>query len=119
MSPDEEIEKLREVFKILGEGLPQILNSIADLSYDPKRVAAFATSTAEFYKQLREAGVPEDKAAELTKAFMERSNPMGPLGGLFGGAGVQDLDDLLGKAGKADRKFVFKVKDRHDEEKDE
>lgn len=125
MSPDDDIEKLREVLKALGEGLPSILNSVTNLAYDPKRVAAFATSTAEFYRQLREAGVPEDKAAELTKSFMERMNPMGPLGGLLGASGMGDLDEMIGKLGKVGKmgkvpkRIVFKVGDSSEDEEKE
>lgn len=112
MSPDDEIDKLREVLRALGEGLPNILNSVADMAFDPKRVAAFATSTAEFYRQLREAGVPEDKAAELTKVFIERTNPMGPLGGLLGSSGasgLEDLDALLGGGPRRGGSVKFKI----------
>lgn len=120
MSPQDDVDQLRQVLRALGEGLPNILNSLADMAFDPKRVAAFATSTAEFYRQLREAGVPEDKAAELTKVFIERTNPMGPLGGMLGGSGASGFDDLGaffgGAAGKARPKVVFKVGNETDDE---
>lgn len=123
MGDDRDVEQLREVMRILGDSLPNLLKSLTDMTSDPKRVAAFAASTAEFYKQLKDAGVPDDKAAELTKVFMERANPMGPLGALFG-SGPGDLGKAFGgnfgDFGPSTRKgkMVFRVggKDSDDEE---
>lgn len=120
MSGDDDLEKLREVMKVLGDSLPNLMKGLADLSYDPKRVAAFATSTAEFYKQLREAGVPEDKAAELTKTFMDKANLGGPLQALFGSGGgdLGELGEWISSATKGPGKVVFKVGSDEDEEEE-
>lgn len=113
MGGKDDIEELREVMKILGENLPNLLKQISDLASDQKRVAAFATSTAEFYRQLRESGVPEDKAVELTKVFMSRASPAGPLDALFNnmGGSLGDLGPLVEQARRARGSVTVRIGD--------
>ncbi|MDE2046764.1 MAG: hypothetical protein KGJ69_16715, partial [Thermoplasmata archaeon] len=70
-------------------------------------------STAEFYKQLKEAGVPDEKAVELTKAFMERAGPSSPLGAIFGNIGpdLKDLGPLFEKTARGPRTITVRVGD--------
>ena len=112
--PDEDLEQLREIMRLLGESLPGFVKSLSDLAFDPKRVSAFAASTADFYKQLKDAGMSDEKAAELTKAFMERANPFGGLQDVFRGA----PGDIFGGSGRGRGRgsMVFRIGRDPDEE---
>ena|SRR5579875_2495489 len=104
-NPD--IAKLRAVLGILGDELGKMAEHFSQMMSNPKWVESYAKAPAEFYKQMRAAGMSDEKAAELTAKFLERMNPLGPLGGLFGGAGGgfpgKGFGDLFGGFGKPPR----------------
>ncbi|MEB3816771.1 MAG: hypothetical protein LRS46_02360 [Desulfurococcales archaeon] len=72
------VEELREVRELLGavsqflkdleKPLTELLKSVLELA-DGEKVGS---DVARFYAKLKEAGVPEDMAAQMTREYFER-----------------------------------------------
>ncbi len=70
----EELERVLEtVSKFLGEIGPSIASSISAVieAYPGEKIGK---QVADFYKKLREEGVPEELAEELTKKYFDSLN---------------------------------------------
>lgn len=87
-----EIEELKGVMEALNQTVPELLSKIMDSIYDKEKDKKLAAGTAEFYKSLKEAGMSEDKAFELTREYMKSRDPtnlieeaLGGVKGLGGG----------------------------------
>ena len=79
------------------------------------RLASGAEAVADFYKNLREAGMDEDKAFELTRAFMDRSNLAGMIHDIIAKSdwsegGESDWESELEK--KVKKKIVERLDDK-------
>ena len=74
-------EKIKE---ILDEKVPKLLREFSDLLYSPKSAKQYAEAAAIFYKELKEAGMTDDQAFELTSQYLSTLN-LGKMMGKFGG----------------------------------
>ncbi len=82
----DDIEDLKSVFDVLTEFLGQLGPLIAQTmgaiieAYPGDKIGK---EVAKFYKELKEQGIPEDLAKELTKEYFESLNIMDKLGKLI------------------------------------
>jgi len=67
----DDVEELKEVMETLNETVPSLISGIVEAIYNSEDSEKLAKSTANFYKELVEAGMDEDKAYELTRDFMK------------------------------------------------
>ncbi|MFQ6012900.1 MAG: hypothetical protein ACE5LS_04580 [Thermoplasmata archaeon] len=80
---DSDIEEVREILTWVSSEVPKLLNAISDSLFGAEQTGKYAEAVSEFYTNLREAGMDEDKAFKLTKVFMDRTNLAGMLQELF------------------------------------
>jgi hypothetical protein len=73
------VEDLRNLFEILTEQVPRLLESMTKVLYGAEEGERFGQSVAAFYKSLRSAGMTNQEAFELTKEYMSTLS----LGGLL------------------------------------
>ncbi len=71
MPDEDDIKELKEVFDVLGEKVPKLIEDIVKALYSTSNAEQFAKEVANFYKTMIEAGMPKEEAYELTKKFME------------------------------------------------
>lgn len=74
-SAKSDAEELREVLGAVSEfisGLTKPLEEIIETLLKTVDGAKIGAEVAEFYRKLREAGMPEDLAADMTKEFFEK-----------------------------------------------
>lgn len=71
MDGKEDVEELKEVMETLNETVPSLISGIVEAIYNAEDSEKLAKSTANFYKELVDAGMDEDKAYELTRDFMQ------------------------------------------------
>jgi len=83
----EDVEELREVLTIVSEKVPALLNQLADVLYGKDRAQQYAKAVAAFYKELKDAGMSEEKAFQLTQDYMSAMN----VGKLMGGHGIPGM----------------------------
>ena len=75
-------EKIKEIFGVFSERLPALLNSLADVLYGKEQSVKYGQAVAGFFKSLKDSGMTDDQAYELTKQYMSAMN----LGGMIGDA---------------------------------
>jgi len=77
-------EKIKEILDVVSEKVPKLLREFSDLLYSPKSAKQYAEAAAIFYKELKEAGMTDDQAFELTSQYLSTLN-LGKMMGKFGG----------------------------------
>ena len=67
-------EKIKEILDVVSEKVPGLLRELSDLLYSPKSAKQYAESAATFYKELKEAGMSDEQAFELTSQYLSTLN---------------------------------------------
>ncbi|MBI0582888.1 MAG: hypothetical protein ISF22_01530 [Methanomassiliicoccus sp.] len=83
-NPDE----LREMFKVLSETVPGLLESLAKVMYGEKESAEYGKAVANFYKALTDAGMTTEQAFQLTREYMGNMS----LGNIFRGVSQSGVE---------------------------
>ncbi len=73
---------VKEILNVVSEKIPALLNSLADVLYGKEQSVKYGQAVAGFYKSLKESGMTDEQAYELTKQYMSAMN----LGGMIGQA---------------------------------
>jgi len=84
-------EKIKEILDIVSEKIPGLLRELSGLLYSPKSAKEYAEAAATFYSKLKEAGMNEEQAFDLTRQYMSTLN----LGQMFKGF-AKDNDNWHG-----------------------
>lgn len=79
-------EQLRDIFTVLSEHVPKLLDSVTKVLYGAQEGTKFGESVAAFYKALRDAGMSNEQAFELTKDYMSNLSLGGMLKNVVSGA---------------------------------
>lgn len=87
-------EEMRGIFKVLGEEVPGLLEKLTKILYGVKESEDFGKAVGNFYKALKDAGMSNEQAFQLTQEYMGNLN----LGRTFGSWGRQ-----MQKMGEKDR----------------
>ena len=67
-------EKIKEILDVVSEKVPGLLREFSDLLYSPKSAKQFAEAAALFYKELKNAGMTDEQAFELTSQYLSTLN---------------------------------------------
>lgn len=97
LSDKEDVEELKEVMSVLSTEIPKLLEAISKTMYNADNAAKLGEQTAEFYKKLKEAGMTDQQAFELTEQYMSNFSIGKMIGGMIGGSGHHhdhDEDDI-------------------------
>jgi len=106
-----EAEEVKEILGVVSEKIPELLNSLADILYGREQSKKYGEAVAGFYKSLKESGMTDEQAYELTKQYMSAMNLPGMLG-----------EAMRGRGKGRGPGFAFKIKGRgehHGKEGDE
>ena len=76
-------EKIKEILDVVSEKIPGLLRELSDLLYSPKSAKQYAEAAATFYKELKEAGMTDEQAFELTSQYLSTLS-LGKMMGKFG-----------------------------------
>lgn len=106
----EDVAELREVLNVITEfidKLPKLLNELISALYAADLGEKLGKSVGEYYKKLKESGVPEEVAIRLTEIYAkETQTPMKLLSELIGGLGgkrgmdIEAIKKIKEKIGK-------------------
>ncbi|MCE4602419.1 MAG: hypothetical protein F7B18_04470 [Desulfurococcales archaeon] len=87
MSRRDDVEELKEVLSVVADFLDQLsskLKMILDSVMETLDGAKIGKEVGDMYKSLKEAGVPEEVAIEMTKEFFRKKMELAPsLSSLF------------------------------------
>ncbi len=67
-------EKIKEILDVVAEKVPGLLRELSGLLYSPESAKQYAQAAATFYKELKEAGMSENEAYELTSQYLSTLN---------------------------------------------
>jgi len=79
-------EEIAEVFEALSTHLPNMIRSILDSLFSPQAAADMGKAVAEFYRSLKEGGIPEEEALKMAKSYLSTLTSWGEMmkGARFG-----------------------------------
>ncbi len=85
----EDAEELKEILAVVSAEIPKLLTAISESIFSPGQTEQYAQAVADFYKSLREAGMDEKQAFELTQRFMDRTNFAAMIQEVIAGKGIK------------------------------
>jgi len=81
-------EEVKEILTVVSEKVPVLLNSLADVLYGKEQSVKYGQAVAGFYKTLKDSGMTDEQAYELTKQYMSAMNLPSMIGqAIRGGSG--------------------------------
>ena len=78
-------KEVKEILQAVSEEIPKLLEAITSSIYDEKNAQSFGKAVAEFYKQMKAAGMDDKQAYELTQKYMTNFSLGGMVGQVFSG----------------------------------
>ncbi|UCE91666.1 MAG: hypothetical protein JSV90_00455 [Methanobacteriota archaeon] len=88
-------EELKEVLQVVSTEIPKLLEGITKMMYDTQNAENLGKSVSKFYKELVDAGMDPNKAAELTEKFMANMSIGGIIGQALGSASHSDIGESI------------------------
>lgn len=67
-------EKIKEILDVVSEKVPKLLKELGGLLYSKESAKQYAEAAATFYKELKEAGMSNEQAFELTSQYLSTLN---------------------------------------------
>lgn len=71
-----DIEELKKILEVVGEKVPPLISGLLNSVLNKQNAEEYAKQVSAFYKELKESGMSEENAMELTRSFMESRDPM-------------------------------------------
>lgn len=86
MSNDEmpDAEQIRDIMKVLSDTVPDLLQNLAKILYGAKESEEYGKAVANFYKALKDAGMSNEQAFQLTKDYMSNMSLGNIMKGMTG-----------------------------------
>lgn len=70
----DEIREVKELMDVISKAIPSLLSGIKNALFDSESSKQLAENTANFYGELVEQGLDEDKAYALTREYLKSNN---------------------------------------------
>ena len=89
MGMEEKGKKIEFIIAVLEEHVPMLIHKVVDEFYSPESAGKIGKGLAEFYKALRDGGIPEGCAVEMVQSYASNltfkgmghmCRPMPPMG---------------------------------------
>ncbi|MFW9846902.1 MAG: hypothetical protein ACFFD6_09150 [Candidatus Thorarchaeota archaeon] len=65
-----EAEEIKEIFGALSDSIPKLIGGLIGSVYSAERAEDMASAIGGFYAKLKEQGIPDEMAMELTKKYV-------------------------------------------------
>ncbi|MFX0108456.1 MAG: hypothetical protein ACFE7R_09250 [Candidatus Hodarchaeota archaeon] len=65
-----EAEEIKEIFGALSDSIPKLIGGLIGSVYSAERAEDMAAAIGGFYSKLKEQGLPDELALELTKKYV-------------------------------------------------
>lgn len=96
MGDKTDAKEVKEVLEVVSTEIPKLLESISNVIYKAENAEVMGKSIAAFYKQMKEAGMDDKQAFELTQQYMKSFSLGGMISSAMSGmgrAGTKDDND--------------------------
>jgi len=87
-------QEVKEILQVVSTEIPKLLESITNMMNKAENAENLGKSLAIFYKQLKDAGMDDKQAFELTQKYMASFSIGGMIGQVMGGARVAGDNDF-------------------------
>jgi hypothetical protein len=85
-------KEVREILDVVGEKIPKLLNDLTDVLYGKEQSQKYGTAVAGFYKSLKDAGMTDAQAFQLTQQYMGTLNIGNAIASAIGNEGKRGGD---------------------------
>lgn len=111
-----DIEELKGVMETLNETVPSLISGIVEAVYNAENTEQLAKNTAQFYKELVDAGMDKDQAYQLTREFMKGRDVTNLVREALSSTGAFSGGDFEGDVGEnIKEKIKEKMKEKQEE----
>jgi len=121
----EDVEELREVLSVVSKEVPALIKSIIASVFSEEAGRDMGKAAAAFYKELKDAGMPEQTAVKMTENYI---SVFTSLSDILKGVGKEGKVIICAKEGEeigkeiseeVSRKIKEKLAEKRREEKEE
>ncbi|MBS7616832.1 hypothetical protein KEJ45_06515 [Candidatus Bathyarchaeota archaeon] len=92
---EEDVEELREVLSVVSKEVPSLIKGIIASIFSEEAGRDMGKAAATFYKELKDAGMPEDVAVKMTEGYISAFTSLGEvMKNAVGGKKHVDSDEL-------------------------
>jgi hypothetical protein len=124
----EDVEELREILGVVSKEVPALIKSLISSVFSEETGRSMGKAAAAFYKELKDSGIPNDAALEMTENYMSTFTSFGDVFKQIGKSGhltpekEKELEREIRE--RLEEKFAEKMKERRsrldeDEEEEE
>ncbi|MEM2946688.1 MAG: hypothetical protein QXN96_00435 [Candidatus Bathyarchaeia archaeon] len=75
----EDVEELREVLSVVSKEVPALIKGIIASVFSEEAGRDMGRAAAAFYKELKEAGMPEEVAVKMTEGYISTFTSLGEV----------------------------------------
>jgi hypothetical protein len=75
----EDVEELREVLRVVSKEVPALIKGIIASVFSEEAGRDMGRAAASFYKELKEAGMPEEVAVKMTENYISTFTSLGEI----------------------------------------
>jgi len=75
----EDVEELREVLSVVSKEIPGLIKGLVTSVFSEEAGRNMGKAAAAFYKELKEAGMPEETAIKMTENYISTFTSLGDV----------------------------------------
>ena len=113
----EDAEEIREVLSVVSKEVPALIKGIIASVFSEEAGKDMGKAAAAFYKQLKEAGLPEETAVKMTENYISVFTSLGDVMKRAVSGEKKIKGEEIGE--EISRKIREKLAEKHEEEKEE
>jgi len=113
----EDAEEIREVLSVVSKEVPALIKGIIASVFSEEAGKDMGKAAAAFYKQLKEAGLPEETAVKMTENYISVFTSLGDVMKRAVSGEKKIKGEEIGE--EISRKIKEKLAEKHEEEKEE
>jgi hypothetical protein len=117
----EDVEELKEVLSVVSKEVPNLIKSIIGSVFSEEAGRDMGKAAAAFYKELKEAGMPEETAVKMTENYISVFTSLGDILKRAGKEGKVVVTTGKGEdiGEEISRKIKEKLAEKHEEEEED
>ena len=113
----EDAEEIREILGVVSKEVPALIKSIIGSVFSEEAGRDMGKAAAAFYKELKEAGMPEETAVRMTENYVSVFTSLGDVMKNAVSGKHKVKDEEIGE--EISRKIKEKLAEKHREEEEE
>jgi hypothetical protein len=117
----EDVEELKEVLDVVSKEIPGLIKGIIGSIFSEEAGKDMGKAAAAFYKQLKDAGMPDETAVKMTENYVSVFTSLGDIMKMSVGGEKRGKEEDLGKeiSEEVSRKIKERLAEKHREQKEE